>query len=229
MAILVQSLVNRVADTLNDTFQERWTLVNLVGYLSDGQRAAVQIRPECNPKTATISLVAGTKQVIPSEAFRLLTCVRNISHAGKGPIIEMSRHNLDRYNKSWHAEINSSFVNGFIYDPRDRKTFYVYPAVAVDTTIEIMYSKQPDEINLVNNDVPADTNIELDDVYSPMLINYMLHRAYEKEIPVQGQSSEMVQLHYQRFMNYLVVRERSEQRVDPTHQIDLVKEKGPGY
>ena len=229
MAILAQSLVDRVADTLNDTFQERWTLSNLIGYLSDGQLAAVQIRPECNPKTETIELVAGTKQAIPASAFRLLTCVRNISDSEKRPIIEMSRHNLDRYNKTWHVSVNSTSVNGYVYDSRDRKTFYVYPGVAVDTEIEITYSKQPDEINLVSGNIPANTNIELDDVYSPMLISYMLHRAYEKETPIEGQGPEQAQIHYQRFIGYLMTRDMAEQRIDPAHQRHLVQEKGPGY
>ena len=229
MAILAQSLVDRVADTLNDTSQERWTFSNLIGYLSDGQLAAVQIRPECNPKTETVALVAGTKQAIPADAFRLITCVRNISDSAKKPIIEMSRHNLDRYNKTWHEAIDSSSVNGYVYDSRDRKTFYVYPGVAVDTEIEITYSKQPDEINLVGGAIPDDTNIELDDVYSPMLINYMLHRAYEKETAVEGQGPQMSQMHYQRFLGYLMTRERAEQRIDPAHQRHLVQEKGPGY
>ena len=235
MAVRVNSVVRRVSATLNDPNNKRWTLNDLIGYLSDGQLASVQHRPECNPKTATVVLVEGTKQAIPDDAFELITCVRNIARGANSPIIKVSRYNLDRYNKAWHDSVSATVVRGFVYDRRDRKTYYVFPGVVAGTNIELMYSKIPDEITLVSNDateIPNATEIELDAVYTPMLMSYMLYRAYEKEIPVEGQSQQstnIAKMHYDRFMDYILSRERSDMRLDPTHQQDRVKDKGPGY
>ena len=84
----------------------------------------------------------------------------------------------------------------YLYEPKaDRRTFYVYPhPAATGTDIEIVISKIPAELDDISD------TIELDDVYEPALVSYVLHRGFAKDIAAQGQEHAKVQFYYQQFM-----------------------------
>ena len=72
-------------------------------------------------------------------------------------------------------------VENFIYDPNeDRKSFYVTPPQpAAPHQVEMVVSKIPVEI------AAGATPIEIDDVYQPALVSYMLYKANLKDIPTE--------------------------------------------
>ena len=230
MAILAQYLVDRVSVTLNDVDHTRWELIDLVGYLSDAQRAAVLLKPEVNPKVADFQLASSTLQALPADAYILIDITKNIDIHNNvrtpGRVITPTeRSSIDQVNRDWHKLLTASTTvpKNYVYDIRNRLSFYVYPVrefIARDN-IEIIYSKMPAEISLSNQVIPVNTKIEISDVYSPALIHYMLHRAYEKEIPVMGQGAELSMMHLQAF-RLLITGEsdKNESELTIRHQIE---------
>lgn len=188
MALTAQAVLTRAGRALNDTGMTRWSEAELLEYLSDAQRAAVQIRPETNSVTITHPLAPGTRQAIPDDGYILIDAVRNMGEAGDTPgrvITPVERAALDQVNPSWHSATANGVVTNFIYDIRNRRQFYVSPPQPDPAhRIEIIYAKMPEEITAA-----ADA-LGLDDIYLPALTAYVLHMAYIKDIPAEGQGPQ---------------------------------------
>ena len=60
-------ILARVAALVQDPTNVRWPKPELLAYLSDGQRELCLLKPDARAKTAVISLVADTRQVLPSD------------------------------------------------------------------------------------------------------------------------------------------------------------------
>lgn len=234
-----KSIVDRAAQSLKDADYTQWTLAELVGYLSDAQRAAVLLRPEVNPVTDVVQLVVGSKQMLPPDAFVLIGVNRNMRDTGRvenskkiyRPMRAITPSTLDDMNRidpMWHipetppplaeAEARRTFfddatITNSIYDTSNRHVWYCHPAVPdphpdphpdpefLGYYAEIVYAKAPDEIGLTGSGNLQNTTpkIGLDDVYQPALLAYMLHRAYAKDAPVEGNSMERSAAYFNQF------------------------------
>ena len=217
--ITAQALVNRAADILADPDNVRWTRSELISHLNDAQRACVLNRPEVNPTVADHNCTATTMQTLPSEAFELIEVIRNKQGNVTRPIVYERRENLDRYNKTWHnTPASFSAINVYTYEQRFRTRFFVYPQPPANHTIEIVYSKIPAAVT------DEATVIEIDDVYEPGILNYMLFRAYSKDSGVQGSDGNNAQLYYQKFLDMFPARDMAQQRLQPADQVNLARE-----
>ena len=227
--LAVQSFIDRLGSALRDDTNVHWTVEDIYQYVSDGQRSAVQLRPEINPVTDTVALIAGTKQVIPALGFSLLHVVRNMGAAGSTPgraIRWVDFDVLDNSMPDWHSETAVGEVQHYLYDyKRDRKVFYVYPQQPTSPhMVEIQYSKIPDELGPL---IPAATPgiIELDDMYQPVLWYYTLFRAYSKQISIEGVDKDgRAGGYYQAFISELTGGLTSEQRLDPIYRTEESKQ-----
>lgn len=210
--ITVKSVIDRAAQTLNDEPHNTWSLDELVKYYSEAQKAAVLLRPQVNPVTQSVRLVTGSKQTLPDDGYTLITVTRNMgldtSNAQSPTVGDVGRairpterETEDQINPEWHKSDNSEDdVKHFIYDARNRKTWYcIPPQPATARFVEIVYAKEPAEIELVNGVLSNSLRIELDDIYVPALIAYILHRAYSKEAPIEGQMIDRAGMYFQQF------------------------------
>ena len=150
MSVSVQSVIDRVQVTLQDTTGVRWPVANeLVLWVNDAQREIALFKPDASAQNETITLVAGTKQSIPSNGNRLLGVVRNMSAASGGTgsrsIRLVEREVLDAQTPTWHDPASSgdaahsAVVKHYVYDDSNPRNFYVYPGVAGDAYVEIIY------------------------------------------------------------------------------------------
>ena len=130
------------------------------------------LRPEVNPRTIRHQLVEGTKQTIPDNAYVLIEVVRNLGLNGTTPgrvITPSKRDSLDKVNNQWHVGAGE-IVKNYIYDIRNRRTFYVNPPQPA----------QPRQVEIVVAEIPSqlandNATIGIDDIYEPALVNFMLH------------------------------------------------------
>ena len=217
--LTAQQFIDRAGATLRDMGNERWPDAELLTFLSDAQRGAVLLKPDVNPAVRSVALVPGTRQSIPNDAFSLLRVVRNMGADGATPgaAIKASKEDdLDSSTPNWHTEDPAESVEQFVYDAEiNRDIFYVSPPQPNPTThqVEIIVSKVPAELT-ATTDV-----IELSDVYQPVLLAYMLFRAYSKLINTAGGNyPAMAASHYGQFERMLLGHERSEGRNDPLLQ-----------
>lgn len=128
--IRASAIVDRVHGLLRDPSGVQWTTTELLRFLSDAQRAAVEIRPDINPKRVVMQMESGSRQDIPHNgtayihsdpnkgtpshqdyvalsAFSLIECVRNMGADGAtaGRAIRVvQRDVLDTSRPNWHSE-----------------------------------------------------------------------------------------------------------------------------
>jgi len=186
---------------MQDNTSIRWPISELVRYLNDGQREVVLYRPDSMVTDATLALVAGAKQGLPSNGSKLIDVVRNTS-GNKRSVRMTNRNILDTQSPNWYNLTGVTELLHYMYDPRDPKVFYVYPpAAATGASVEIVYSAYPTDIT-----EPADGvtytgvtgNISLPDIYGNVLADYVLYRAYTKDSEYAG-NAQRAQAHYSAF------------------------------
>lgn len=217
MALTAQSIVRRAVETLQDNTSIRWPANELVRYLNDGQREIVLHRPDSMVTNASLTLAAGTKQSLPSNGAKLIEVVRN-SSGNKRAVRLCNREILDAQSPGWHNLSQVTEVLHFMFDPRDPKTFYVYPPAQSTASVEIVYAAYPSDIT-----EPADGalytavsgNISVPDIYGNALLDYILYRAYTKDSEYAGNSQRAV-AHYTAFANALGIEIKATIAVAPT-------------
>lgn len=206
MAVTVQSVIDRVQKTLQDTTGVRWPVVDeLVLWVNDAQREIALLKPDASAKNVTITLAAGTKQDIPSDGNRLLRVVRNMSAAsngvGKRAVRIVSREVLDAQTPDWHDPLvtgdaaHAAVVKHYIYDEQNPRNFYVYPGVAAAASsfVEIIYSANP--VTVAQNG-----NLDVPDIFANAVMNYVLYMAYMKDADYAG-NQQRASSHFQLFMS----------------------------
>lgn len=204
MAVTVQSVIDRVQVILQDTTGIRWPVVSeLVLFVNDAQREIALLKPDAAATNAVITLATGTKQTIPTAGNRLLRVVRNMSAAssgtGKRAIRLVSREVLDSQTPDWHDPsvsgdaAHTAIVKHYIYDEADPRNFYVYPGVAGNSYVEIVYSANPAT-------VAQNANLNIPDIFANAVTDYVLFRAYTKDAEFAGNASR-AGTHYNLFIN----------------------------
>lgn len=175
--MLASDIISRAGILLHDTSNARWTTSELLKWISDGQRVIALVRPDSSAANTVLTLVAGTKQTLPTEAMRLLDVVRNITAAGAPDraVRMVERETLDAQDLFWHTRASTGKVANFTYDNRDPANFYVYPQATAGMKLEVIYSKAPTEVTT------ASQALELNDLYAEPLLNYVMFRAYSKD------------------------------------------------
>lgn len=148
MAIASQSIIDRAEIILQDTTNVRWSESELIGWLNDGQREIVLLRPSANTINSAVQLVAGTKQSLPAGGLQLVKITRNMGTTGTdaGNMISSAlQMDMDAVNPNWHSEAAKAIVKNYIYDERDPRVFYVYPQQPSSSRgyVEMVYSKPP--------------------------------------------------------------------------------------
>jgi hypothetical protein len=219
MAISAPSILRRVVETLQDKTSIRWPVAELVRYLNDGQREVVLYRPDSMVTNATLDLdPLNSKQSIPPNGSKLIDVIRN-TDGTKRAVRLTTRTILDAQSPDWHSHPNSTNeIHHYMFDPRDPKTFYVYPPAGSNCSVEIVYSSFPTDIQ-----EPADGslytavvgNISLPDIYGNILQDYILYRAYTKDSEYAGNGAR-AQAHYAAFSAALGIEIKATVAVSPT-------------
>jgi hypothetical protein len=202
MTVTVQSVIDRAQTVLQDTTGVRWPVVaELVLWINDAQREVALLKPDASAVNATVTLATGTKQAIPSTGNRLLGVVRNMSAAsggtGKRAVRLVDRAVLDSQTPDWHdptvagSAAHTTVVKHFIYDETNPRNFYVYPGVAGNAYLEILYSSNPVT-------VAQSGNLSIPDIFANAIMNYVLYMAYMKDAEFAG-NAQRASSHFQLF------------------------------
>lgn len=175
-SIVAQTIVDKGEIIIQDATNVRWPQAELLGWLNDGQREVVLLRPDAYTKSVSHNLTAGeTQQSIPSDGIRVISVVRN-NGATKTAIRQIDKRILDDQIPDWHYNNKNAIAQWFSYDDRDPTRFYVYPCQpdANPGSVLLTYSCSPP-------DVVIGAAIAIPDVFANSLIDYMLYRAYWKD------------------------------------------------
>jgi hypothetical protein len=197
--MLASVILGKAAKILQDTANIRWPESELLGWLNDGQREIAAVLPELTAVTGNIPLALGTRQALPTDGLELLKLIRNMGATGNTPgraIRHVPASMLDSHVPDWHSMTAATEIKHCVYDTRAPKVFYVYPPAAAGIFVEALYSVSPADI------AASSSSITLDDIYAPVLMDYVLYRAYSKDIEIAG-NMERAASHHGNFVQAL--------------------------
>lgn len=210
MTITAQSVIHRATDLLQDQTSIRWPVKELVRWLNDAQRAIVKVRPDSMNTTATMTLSAGTRQDLDSATAdaagnsalsplpaKLIEITRNMAAtSSKGAVTLVPRKILDAQTPNWHNATGVVNVMHYMFDPKDPKTFYVYPPATALAQLEVMYAAYPTDITepLSDTSIWSDVtgNLTLPDIYADDVLNLVMYRCYSKDSEYAGNDAKAV-------------------------------------
>lgn len=215
MATSAQSIIQTAQELLLDKTGVRWPAADLVRHLNDGQRAAVDLRPDSTAEDREIALVAGVTQSIPTDANSLIEIVRNTS-GKKRPVRQVVRNTLDSVDPGWYGSQPKGEVVHFMVDARQPRKFDVYPPVVAGTPVLATLSIAPVDIAIpTTTDSSGVTgNISIGDSFKNALLHFVLFRAFSKD--AENGNSELSGAHYQLFKTCLGDETSARQVVKPT-------------
>lgn len=172
-------IVDRALKKLNDEAEDRFDRLELLDSLNVAESAIVILRPSAYTKTVVVTLIAGTKQTIPSDGYTFLKPRRNMGVGGATPgrvITPITFDELDNIDKDWHTATENAVVRHTLFDPDDPRTYYVYPKQpGTPAQIEIVHGATPPAI------LDLDDPINLDDIYENALFYYVMFEAHSKD------------------------------------------------
>lgn len=215
MPISAQSIVRRVTDTLHDQTSIRWPVGELARYFNDARREVVLYRPDAMATNAALTCAQGAKQSLPANGAKLLDIIRN--GTTNKAVRLTNRDILDAQQPGWYAIAPSTGVVHYTYDPRDPKTFYVYPPATNATSLDILYAAYPVDIaEPAAGDYTAITgNLDLPDIFANVVADYMLYRCYSKDSTYAGNGNR-AQAYYAAFANALGIEIKATMALQPT-------------
>lgn len=217
MTVAAQKIIRDATVALQDPAAVRWTVPELVGYLNDGQDELVIHRPDATATHASVELVAGARQSLPAAAAKLIQILRNTG-GRKRAIRWCDRALLDAVSPGWEGLPGVTEVVHSMFDPRDPRSYYVYPpAGASGASVDMVYAAHPAPVA-----VPADGsavtavtgNISVPDIFEGALLDYVLFRAYSKDAE-HAVNGARAQAHYAAFAGALGVEVKGSAAVAP--------------
>lgn len=184
MTTVASTIVDKVQERLQDTAGSTYTDAQMLAWLNEAQRAICLVRPDAKSTTKSVQLIQGVKQSLAAGDRRLMGVTTNMGtdglEASRGTHIDgpVDLNRLGRYDRDWGAPANeSATVLEYSYNPEVPGTFWVNPPVpsTPNVYIEISVAQDPSDVAAEGN------NIDLPDIYSPPMIEWMLYCAWGRD------------------------------------------------
>jgi hypothetical protein len=180
----------------------RWTDAELLLWIGDAQRALVAVVADAGSAVVTIPLIAGSRQLIPDSAYTLLNIYRNLNAAGLGGTSTrlVRRELIDDQDPNWASRPASPVVQNYVYDPQDKRAFYVSPPNDGTGFVEA-------NVALMPIDPATDAALlQVQDIYQTPITDYVLGMAHLKESDYAG-GQQVSQMYLQKFQAFLTANQ----------------------
>lgn len=211
MTTTVEVIVNDVSELLQDVNKERWKDAVLMRWLGESQQLIATHKPESVAQKASISLVAGVDQNIPSDGLMLLRARRNTTSGSIVQLVDEDTQN--RILPTWPGAAQVLDPTTYIYDPDlDPLTFMVSPPNNGSGSLEVVYAQIP-------TPVTATTDlISVNDSFVPLIKDYIMYRALQME--TEGQNLNRAALHLQTFLQGLGMNSQAYSESNPNQEVE---------
>ena len=211
----VQDVIDRAESILNDADNVRWSVPELVLWVSDAVDQLLRYIPEAGATTRVIPLTADQPRQRYQDARRILDIFQNCDGAGNptgNAIILTKRGYLDSCRRNWQND-RAREVDHWVYDPEhDRKEFWVYPAPR--ETAYVLATVVP-EVNLT----AATQTLPVGQQWLTALLNYTLSRAYAKNADYGG-NMRTASGYYNAFASDVGIQSRLTEMSDPNTELE---------
>ena len=216
----VSTIINDVAKELGDPTMVTWNRPTLIGLLNQAVKQVVLVRPDAYSSTENITLVAGTRQSLPTGALRLLNVTRNMGADGltAGKVIKyVSQDTLDAFDPDWHTNTAKAVITGYVYDDSNPDVIYVNPPSDATTQIEVVVSRIPAELDPDMDDTDFNdsaTVVGLKDIYVNPIMEWMFYKTFSFEAS-SAASIQAANTHMTSFYNALGVKTKTDSATSP--------------
>jgi len=177
-------IVDRAAIQLYDEGNESWTAPELLDALNEALGALFELRPEQFRVSEVRELVAGTRQTLPA-GERFVQVVRAIAADGSPgrATTPFDPAALNAVAPDWHqgaAGAVRQFAPGLL-----QEEFWVRPPAAAGDKAEVESQRPPQALGF-SDALPVSGE------FHQALLDYVLYRAYGKDIEAAGQDGRAV-------------------------------------
>ncbi|MFG1462114.1 DUF6682 family protein [Xanthobacter sp. DSM 24535] len=225
MSFTASDIFKRVRILLQDEASDRWPLPELLLWLNDGAREIALLKPTATATTVVLPLAQGTYQVLPDGYLSIMRAVRNITsgdapaRVGGRPVKPVDHELLDAQAPGWHDPTiipQAVAVKHVVFDQVNPTVFYVYPGNTGAGRMEVVLSRMPE---IIEEPVTADdideysTSVDLPDIYANALVDYVMYRAFTKDMAAGGNAARAT-MHYQQFSQALGIKITAEARAN---------------
>lgn len=229
---VASAILSVARDVLQDTDATayRWSDAELLRYLSAGQRQICFFRPDANT-IEVIHTVSDTnsRRVIPADGFKFIKVVCNIdtSNNRSSRVQNIQQDVLDSIEPNWRgaaptAPDSNNYYSAYVFDPRDRLAFWLYPRPTSGRNVYILYAQTPGDV------ATTASNLTLTSDFDNALIEFVLYRALQKE-GRYARPSEHANMHYDNFLKALGLNAQAYAGlVTPEHLINDVSPRSGG-
>lgn len=217
MAIPAQSIIQRVVTVLNDETSVRWTIPELIRYFNDGQRDIAASRPDSMSTRIMHTLVAGYKQSLPANGTKLIDINAN-GTGNNGAVTLVPSAILDSQMRNWRNIPGTAEILHYTYDPREAKSFEVYPPALATAILDLEYSALPDDVTepaAGTTYVDVTGTFAMSDLFANAQQNYILYRCYSKDTEYTANPQRAIAFQ-QAYANDLGVEIKATVAVGPT-------------
>lgn len=172
MALTVSDITTTARSTLLDAAAVAWSDADLVRYVNEALRATTTVKPDFYPKRQNIEMAAGSLQELPADGVSLIDVFEN-AYSGT-PVTLVDKELLDECNRFLTPADRERDVQHYTADPRDPRRFVVTPPNDGTGEVRATFGATHPEVSSTSDD------LLIEDQYQPLLVDYVLHRAYAK-------------------------------------------------
>lgn len=206
MAFDARDVLYQAQVTLNDAAAVRWPLPELLSYLNVGVREIVRLKPNATADTVELALQTGPYQVLLPGHYLMMRAIRNLTsvaaanpRVGGAAITPTNRDILDATIPGWQQPTVLPYaktVAHVVQDMADPRVYYVCPGNDGTGLIEAIVSVMPPRIAQPETPLSlaaySGLNVGLPDEYEATLVDYVLYRAFSKDMSLPGNAQRAV-------------------------------------
>lgn len=211
MTVRASDVLQRARTILQDGGSVRWPLTELAEWLGDGMRELANRKPSATATRMVLALVLGTRQLLPVGFSNMIRVNRNLTgtaepYVGAATVTPIVREILDAQNPNWHDPARTPFralARHIIMDPLEPLAFFVYPGNTGTGRIEAILSAIPEDLTPAVGADPLDMdtydiNLPFLQAYQSALVDYILYRAFSKDMQFAG-AADRASAHFAQF------------------------------
>lgn len=188
--VIIGSIIDRARNTLFEVANVRWNRTGeLLDHANAAQRAICALKPDAFVKSVDFTLEDGAKQSIPNDGAQFCKLNHNLGSDGLQPSKAITITDfafLGRIDPDWMIA-TGYYVEHFVHDERDPKTFWVYPRPTGSWHVNLTYFAVPPSIQAGQID---NTAIAVDDLYDTpihdFIVGYALLKNTKAADPTRG-------------------------------------------
>lgn len=175
--MIVQDLIDLVAEQTRDTDNVTWTLSDILIHINNAMHNIIQRAPQANSVIQLVDCVTGSDQTLPNDAISIINVISNdVDASGRqGNIIhEVDVISKDAYSPGWRQSRPSTVVQEWMKRSSPIK-YHVWPPLADVRKLRVEYSKEATEV------IDATSVIGIANEYIEAVRLFVMYMVYSRD------------------------------------------------